>query len=280
VAPGPGLAATPPVGAAPPGPGLGRRQVQARLAGPRPGAATAPAVRTALVRRRTGPRVGTAVGPGRVVARPTPARIATPVAAGRVVARGVVTRGTVAVGPRRVVAEAAVAPWCVAARVAAPVAARCVVARASPAAVSARRVVARPVGPGPPRCVVARGPGAVALVVAALPGAGLLPRLSRPAGASLTTLPSCPFALPALTCRLLGGVAVAPPVRRRRLGSAQRRSSRSTADGSPATKPRSKDRSNGRATLPSRGRWVRIFATGRLLTCTCSHCLWPALTAA
>jgi hypothetical protein len=263
VAFGPGLAATPPGGPAPSGPGLGRGQVQTRLAGPRTGAPTPSAVRAALVPSRPGPCVGAAVAPRCVGARCAVAPVAVPVAAGCVVARG-----SAAVASRRVVARAA-----------APVAAGRVVARGTAAVAPAWRVVARPVGPGPAVRVIAGGRGAVVLV-AVLPGSGLLPRLSPPAVGSLITLPSCPFALPALTCGLLGGVAVAPPVRRRRLGSAQRQSSTSTADGSPANEAPQQARSFGRATLPSRGRWVRIFATGRLLTCTFSHCLWPALTAA
>ena len=248
-----GLAAPAPVRAAAPGAGLGWGQVQPGLAGPRTRAAAPPVVRTAVVTPCPRPRVGAAVAPRTVVAgRGVVARVAAAVAAGRVVAGGVVARGSAAVAAGRVVAGGVVAR--VAAAVAAGrVMAGGVVARGS--AVGGGWVIARPVRPGSAGCVVARrvasppvasgavsglAAGALARVVPVPPGAGLLPRLSPPAVGTLTALPSCPFALPALTCRPLGGVSVAPPIRRRRLGSAQRRSSTSTADGSPATKPRSK----------------------------------------
>ena len=112
------------------------------------------------------------------------------------------------------------------------------------------------------------------------PGAELVPQLRAARRRDARRPPALPFAGPAFTCRPLGGVSFAPPIRRRRLGSAQRGSSTSTADGSPANEAPQQARSFGRARLPSRGRWVRIFATGRLLPCTVNHCLWPTLTAA
>ncbi len=127
-----------------------------------------------------------------------------------------------------------------------------------------------------------RGRGLV-LIAAPAPATELLPELGPAAALGRRGAPAgavVALAFSAFACRPLGGVSVAPPLRRRGLGSAQRRSSTSTAVGSPASKPRSIPGSPVRATLPTPLCGLRIAATARLQRYTLHHSPRLILTAA